>query len=73
MDKHEIVSLTHKIGAFDVASRPEVDCCSLFAPSRPIIHANFEQAKTLFEQGDFTILIEEAINSAQAERILEKT
>lgn len=37
MDKEEIIEIARKIGSFETSILPYDDCCSLFAPERPII------------------------------------
>jgi thiamine biosynthesis protein ThiI len=36
-DKEETIALARRIGSFDISSRAEPDCCTLFMPDRPVI------------------------------------
>lgn len=41
-DKDETIELARRIGTFDISSRSEPDCCSLFMPSRPMLRGKVE-------------------------------
>ena len=36
MDKAEIVDIAQKIGTFETSIEPEQDCCTVFAPTKPL-------------------------------------
>jgi tRNA uracil 4-sulfurtransferase len=42
-DKQEIVASARKIGTYDISSEPFHDCCPVFLPSRPALHASAEE------------------------------
>lgn len=39
-DKEETIALARRIGTFDIAIRPALDCCTLFQPPRPRIRGD---------------------------------
>ena len=41
-NKSEIIALSKTIGTFNASIEPDQDCCSLFAPKRPILFAKTE-------------------------------
>lgn len=41
-DKEEIINLATQIGTYPVSIQPHDDCCSLFTPKHPELHAEFE-------------------------------
>ena len=39
MDKREIITLSERMGAYDISIRPAQDCCALFSPKDPLTKA----------------------------------
>jgi tRNA uracil 4-sulfurtransferase len=60
MDKQEIIALGRNIGTYDISILPYDDCCTVFAPRRPLIRPAFEKIRRVFD----TIDLEETIQTA---------
>ena len=60
MDKDEIVSVSRRIGTFDISVRPYEDCCTVFTPRHPRTRPKMEDV--IFEESKLDIegLIEKA-------------
>ena len=41
-DKIEIIATARRLGTYAISKRPEPDCCTLFAPTHPILQAREE-------------------------------
>ncbi len=59
-DKEETVGVARRIGTFDVSSRQEPDCCSLFMPARPVIRGQIDACEAAESQLDLQGLIDRA-------------
>ena len=46
MNKEEIMAEAREYGTFDISIRPHEDCCSLFLPEHPEIHAKIENVRS---------------------------
>lgn len=68
-DKAEIVSISHKIGTFDISIEPYEDCCTVFTPkhprTRPILHIVEAAEQAL----DSEALIEECLSNLRYTKI----
>lgn len=42
MDKNQIIRIAERIGTYRISIRPYPDCCTLFAPKRPLIKPDFD-------------------------------
>lgn len=60
MDKEEIVSLAQQIGSYDISILPYEDCCVLFSPRHPILKADVNEAKRIYEEMEIDSLVEKA-------------
>ncbi|MCR5045415.1 MAG: tRNA 4-thiouridine(8) synthase ThiI, partial [Treponema sp.] len=63
MDKEEIISDAVRIGTYDTSILPYEDCCVLFSPKHPILKANKEEAKKIYDGMQIEGLLEEAYNT----------
>lgn len=61
MDKQQIITIAREIDTLEISNIAADDCCSLFAPTSPKIHPSLAEVRALFEAGNFTALIEEAV------------
>ncbi len=69
-DKAETITLAGRIGTFDISIRPHVDCCSLFVPDHPEIHASSEAAqKAEAKLGDPDALAQEMVDTSEVVEI----
>lgn len=64
-DKEEIVQIARRIGTFDISIRPYEDCCTVFAPKRPIVRPKLEIMRQAYEQLTISPLLEDAAASAE--------
>lgn len=60
MDKEEIIAVSEKIGTYPISILPYEDCCVLFSPKHPVLHASVEEAKQIYESLEVDELIKEA-------------
>lgn len=49
MDKEDIIRIAKQIGSYETSILPYDDCCVLFSPKHPIIHAPFKEALAIYE------------------------
>jgi thiamine biosynthesis protein ThiI len=66
-DKEETIEIARRIGTLDVSVLPEPDCCTVFQPSKPIIHGRLEECEAAEAGLDVVGLVERAL--AGVERI----
>jgi tRNA uracil 4-sulfurtransferase len=52
MNKEEIVTQARQIGTFETSNLPYADCCSLFSPTHPLIHPQFDKMRKAFAELD---------------------
>ncbi|RKX79447.1 MAG: tRNA 4-thiouridine(8) synthase ThiI [Spirochaetes bacterium] len=64
-NKEEIVELARKLGTFDISVLPYDDCCTLFAPRRPIIKPNLKKMSESYSELEVEKLIEEAAENTE--------
>ena len=69
MDKQEAVDIARRIGTFDTSIKPEPDCCTVFQPSKPIIHGNIEDCEAAEACFDVDSLAEEAVKGTERKKI----
>ena len=61
MDKSDIIDIAQEIGTYDISIVPEEDCCSIFAPKKPITKPKLERIEKSEEKLDIEALIEGAM------------
>jgi thiamine biosynthesis protein ThiI len=61
MDKHSIILLSRKMGAYEISIEPHVDCCTLFTPKHPVLRGDVKEANALYESLELGPLIDEAL------------
>jgi thiamine biosynthesis protein ThiI len=57
LDKESITKLAVKIGTYETSILPYPDCCAIFSPSHPIIHAKPDEAAALYDKLDLAAAI----------------
>ncbi len=67
-DKEEILDLARRIGTYEVSSEPFQDCCPLFLPRSPALHASAEELDRAEASLDVPALADRAIESAVVEK-----
>ena len=65
MDKKDIISISRKIGTFDLSKLAYGDCCSYFIPKHPELRARAEELEREEKGLDIKGLIEGAIRKAR--------
>jgi thiamine biosynthesis protein ThiI len=65
-DKEEIVRLARRIGTFEISSRPEPDCCTVFMPRKPILRGDIESCERQEARLELSGLISQALERTQS-------
>ncbi|HLR40424.1 MAG TPA: tRNA uracil 4-sulfurtransferase ThiI [Virgibacillus sp.] len=73
MDKDDIVQLSKKINTYDISIRPYEDCCTIFVPKSPKTRPKRDKVSFLESKGEFTDLLEEAVNGIEVVKITDQT
>lgn len=69
MDKIDIIRLSEEIGTYETSIIPEEDCCSLFAPKKPVTKPKLERIERGESRLDVEALIKDAIENSVLETI----
>ena len=69
MDKTEIIDIAKKIDTFETSIIPEEDCCSVFAPKKPVTKPRLERIEESENALDVEKLIQDAIDNMEVEVI----
>ena len=69
MDKTEIIEIAKKIDTFETSIIPEEDCCSVFAPKKPVTKPKLERIEDSEKAFDVDKLIQDAIDNMEVEVI----
>ncbi len=64
-DKDETIDIARRIGTFDISSRSEPDCCTLFMPSKPILRGKTEICERVEAGLDVEVLVTRAVESVE--------
>jgi thiamine biosynthesis protein ThiI len=67
-DKLEILALAKKIGTYDISAEPFHDCCPIFMPRTPALHATAAELDEAERTFDLEPLIHSAVESQSVER-----
>jgi thiamine biosynthesis protein ThiI len=57
LDKESIIKLAVKIGTYETSILPYPDCCAIFSPPHPIIHAKLDEAAALYDSLNLAAII----------------
>lgn len=68
LDKEEIIETAIKIGTYETSILPYEDCCVLFSPRHPVLHADVSEMQKLYKSLEIDGLIEKAFN----ERVIKR-
>ncbi|MFI3258091.1 MAG: tRNA uracil 4-sulfurtransferase ThiI [Spirochaetales bacterium] len=60
LDKEEIIATAVAIGTYETSILPYEDCCTLFSPKHPILHADTAEAQKYFDELDCADLLQKA-------------
>ena len=67
-DKIEIIDAAKKIGTHDISAEPFHDCCPIFMPRNPALHASIEELDQAESALDIEALIRQGIDNMAIER-----
>ncbi len=67
-DKEDIIATANTIGTYETSILPYEDCCVLFSPRHPVLHADLEEAKKIYESLEAEDLIHEAYEKREIKR-----
>lgn len=65
MDKDEIISISEKIGMYDISIRPFDDCCTVFVPKSPKTKPRLEKVEQFENKLDFSEDIKEIMDTIE--------
>jgi thiamine biosynthesis protein ThiI len=65
MDKEDIIADAIRIGTYETSILPYEDCCVLFSPKHPILHADVSEAHRIYESLEVDALIEKAYEARE--------
>ena len=68
MDKEEIIADAVRIGTYDTSILPYEDCCVLFSPKHPVLRADKDEAKKIYDAMQIEPLLEEAFEKREIKR-----
>ena len=66
MNKEEIIAIAERIDTFEISNRPFADCCTVFAPERPIVHPELQKMKRAYERLEVEDLLVAALEETLA-------
>ena len=69
LDKEEIVTISRKIGTFEISIEPYEDCCTVFTPRHPRTRPKLYMLEKAEQELNVDALVEEAIASAYRRRL----
>jgi len=67
-DKMEILATARKIGTYETSSEPFHDCCPVFMPRTPALHASAEELDEAESKLDIRALIAQGVRETSVER-----
>lgn len=68
MDKEEIIADAVTIGTYDTSILPYEDCCVLFSPKHPVLKADKEEAKKIYDAMNIEGLLQESFEKREIKR-----
>ena len=67
-DKLEILQVAQRLGSYAISSEPFQDCCPLFLPRAPALHARPEELDRAEAALDVPALVEQGVNTTRLEK-----
>ena len=67
-DKIEIIEIAKRIGTYDISAEPFHDCCPVFLPKVPALHATSAELDAAEATLDVRALVRRGVDGAQTER-----
>lgn len=71
-DKLDIISISEKIGTYDISIRPYEDCCTIFDPKNPKTAPDLEEVEKLEQKFDYESLINECVANVEVMFVKEE-
>lgn len=68
MDKEEIIADALRIGTYETSILPYEDCCVLFSPKHPVLTADKDEAKKIYDAMEIEPLLQEAFETRAIKR-----
>lgn len=68
MDKEDIIATAQRIGTYETSILPYEDCCVIFSPRHPVLHADLAEARRIYESLDAEELIRAAYEKREIKR-----
>jgi thiamine biosynthesis protein ThiI len=65
LDKEEIIETALAIQTYDISILPYEDCCVLFSPPHPVLHAKIPEVTALYDKLEIDDLIQAAFNARE--------
>ena len=65
LDKEEIVDTALEIGTYATSILPYEDCCVLFSPKHPVLRADVEESRKIYESMEIDDLVAKAFEERQ--------
>jgi thiamine biosynthesis protein ThiI len=63
LDKESIIKKAVKIGTYETSILPYQDCCAIFSPLHPVIHASLNEAAVMYDALNLGPLLDEAVSA----------
>lgn len=67
-DKQDIIALARQLGTYEISCEPFQDCCPMFLPKRPVIHARLDEVREAESRLDVARLVTVGMEAATVER-----
>ncbi|MDP6538896.1 MAG: tRNA uracil 4-sulfurtransferase ThiI [Planctomycetota bacterium] len=64
-DKEEAIDLARRIGTFEVSTRPEPDCCTVFMPEHPVLRGNLAACEEAEAALEVEVLVDRAVRASE--------
>jgi len=68
MDKNEIIEQARKLGTFETSIIPDQDCCTLFVPPHPEIHAQLSEVESNESRFEIDRMVADAVGRTELVR-----
>ncbi len=65
LDKEEIIDTAVEIGTYETSILPYEDCCVLFSPKHPILRADIEESKRIYDEMEIDNLVKESFEKRE--------
>lgn len=73
MDKQEIMTVSRRIGTYDISILPYEDCCTVFQPKSPVTRPAVDRSRELEAQLDVETLVRDAVEATECVTLKRET